>query len=178
MSRSGFGPVALAGVVSAGVAAFAASRPWYDTGVGSSLPGMPGTDTSGTYPAASALSLVLLAAWGVLLVTRRRVRRGFAVLALLGALCLVAAVVAGGLGRPADAPLTSWFWTCAVVAVVAVVPAALAVRLAPRWPEMGSRYDAPAARGLPAREEPLEERDLWRSLDAGQDPTDPGRPSA
>ena len=50
------------------------------------------------------------------------------------------------LGRSAqDTGFTGWFWTAAVASVVAVVPAALAVRLVPTWPEMGSRYDAPAA---------------------------------
>ncbi len=52
-----------------------------------------------------------------------------------------------------------------------------AVRLAPQWPEMGSRYDAPtsaaAAGAVVAR--PVAEQsnlDLWRSLDEGHDPTD------
>jgi hypothetical protein len=41
-------------------------------------------------------------------------------------------------------------------------------RLAPRWPTMSSRYDAPATRAS----EP-DETDLWKALDAGHDPTDP-----
>lgn len=152
-------------------------------------------DAGTTYPLASAVSLVLLAAWGVLLVTRGRVRRGFAVLAALAAVALLATVVSGGLtlpgtagddlatslGRPrTGSGLTGWFWTSAVAAVVAVVPALAAVRLAPAWPEMGSRYDAPAdaAAGAAATARapgPATEQELWRALDEGRDPTDPER---
>ena len=53
--------------------------------------------------------------------------------------------------------------------------AVAAVRLAPAWPEMGSRYDAPATHGPSAAATPAEERtslDLWKSMDEGDDPTD------
>ena len=46
-------------------------------------------------PLALSLSLVVLAAWGVLLVTRGAVRRALAVLALVAALGVVATVIAG-----------------------------------------------------------------------------------
>lgn len=172
-SRSSFGPVVLAGLLTAGLAALAATRPWYDVGRGSTLPGM-GADLEQTYPAASAVSLVLLAAWGVLLVTRGRVRRVFAAVAVLGGVGLVATAVAAATDRPeGDPALTAWFWVGAVTGVLAVVPAVLAVRLVPGWPEMGSRYDAPAAEAPPRTTgEPMEERELWRSLDEGRDPTD------
>jgi len=61
-----------------------------------------------------------------------------------------------------------------VAAALAVAGAALAVRYVSSWPEMGSRYDAPTARTEvddPAR---MEDVDLWRALDQGRDPTDPG----
>lgn len=171
-SRS-FGPVVLGGLVTSGLAALAATRPWYDTGRVATLPGM-GADLEQTYPAASAVSLVLLAAWGVLLVTRGRVRRLFAALAVLGGLGLVATAVAAAADRPdGDPALTGWFWVGVLAALLAVVPAVLAVRLVPTWPEMGSRYDAPAADTPPrVAGEPMEERELWRSLDEGHDPTD------
>ena len=77
------------------------------------------------------------------------------------------------LGRSAqDTGFTGWFWTAAVASVVAVVPAALAVRLVPTWPEMGSRYDAPVAAGSPAPETVETDLDLWHALDEGRDPTD------
>ena len=199
--RRSFGPVVLAGLVTAGLAALAAGRSWVggastgDARTNGSLAGAV-SDSSTTYPLASALSLVLLACWGVLLVTRGRVRRTFAVLAAVAAVGLVAAVVVGGLtlpgdagssydrlmGRSVDTGLTAWFWTAAVAAVLAVVPAVAAVRLAPGWPEMGSRYDAPTAptgadetgRGGQERADagPPTEQELWKALDEGRDPTD------
>ena len=150
---------------------------------------MTALDAGTHYPLASAVSLVLLAAWGVLLVTRGRVRRVFAVLALVAAVGLV---VDGGrrrtsrcptppvarydelLGRGAqDTGFTGWFWTAAVASVVAVVPAVLAVRLVPTWPEMGSRYDAPTGAASTAPETVRRrDLDLWHALDEGRDPTD------
>ena len=56
--------------------------------------------------------------------------------------------------------------------VLSVVPAALAVRLVPTWPEMGSRYDAPGSREPSTEETPTREQDLWAALDEGRDPTD------
>ena len=77
------------------------------------------------------------------------------------------------LGRSAqDTGFTGWFWTAAVASVVAVVPAALAVRLVPTWPEMGSRYDAPAGAASAAPETVETDLDLWHALDEGRDPTD------
>ena len=158
---------------------------------GGALPGASvATETGATYPLASAVSLVLLAAWGVLLVTRGRGRRGFSLLAALAALGLVVVVVTGGLtlpgaaagdlastlGRPgAEVGRTGWSWTGAVAAVLAVVPAVLAVRLVPSWPEMGARYDAPADAAAAARTGGVaSEQELWKALDEGRDPTDPG----
>ncbi|MCW2817732.1 MAG: hypothetical protein JWR42_519 [Marmoricola sp.] len=192
-ARRTFGPVVLLGLATAGLAAVASSKPWIG---GTSQAGtdatMSAVDTGTRYPLASALALVLLAAWGVLLVTRGRVRRAFAVLAALAAVGLVVAVVAGHAqlpdqarastravltGRSAGTGFTAWFWATAVAAVLAVVPAVLAVRLVGTWPEMGSRYDAPGARAdREAREAPPApetEQELWRALDAGHDPTDP-----
>ena len=183
----------LLGLVSAGLAAVASAKPWLDTGSGggSSDATMTAVDTGTRYPLASAISLVLLAAWGVLLVTRGRVRRAFAVLAALAAVALVISVVvayvtlpdaAGNsfdeqMGRGAGDPgFTGWFWTAAVCSVVAVVPAVLAVRLVPGWPEMGSRYDAPGTH-TPEDHVVESERDLWNELDEGRDPTDTGRDS-
>ena len=206
--RTGFGPVVLAGLATAALAALAAGRSWVggaSTGggrVNGSLPGAVASDSGTTYPLASAVSLVLLACWGVLLVTRGRVRRAFAVLTAVAAVGLVVAVVVGGLtlpgeagssydrlmGRSVDTGLTAWFWTAAVASVLAVAPAVAAVRLVPGWPEMGARYDAPtgSSAGGGADADPGEvtgaeatpptEQELWKALDEGRDPTD--RPSA
>lgn len=184
--RRSFGPVVLAGLVTAGTAVLAATRPWFGGGreaVQDPLPGMPSPTVAATYPAASAVSLVLLAAWGIVLVTRGRTRRVFAIIAVIGAAGLLATVVTAGLDPPdpgSSAPggvqaaattLTVWFWVAGVASVLALATAALAVRLAPGWPEMSRRYDAPGASGAP-----LTEQDLWHRLDAGDDPTDPPAP--
>ena len=58
--------------------------------------------------------------------------------------------------------------------MLAVVPAVLAVRLVPSWPEMGSRYDAPGTPAPATEPEPTREQDLWAALDEGRDPTDTG----
>ena len=67
---------------------------------------------------------------------------------------------------------TPWPYLALLGAVLTVAAAAAAVRLAPSWPEMGRRYDAPDA-AKPAQK-PLEEQstiDVWKSLDEGRDPT-------
>ena len=115
-------------------------------------------------PLATALSLVVLACWGVLLVTRGVVRRVVAVLGLLAALGLVATVVAavarlpdqrarGDARESASSGDTLGTELDRVVLgrrragpAVRVVATALAVRWCPAWPEMGSRYDAPGRR--------------------------------
>ena len=194
-ARGSFGPVVLLGLATAALAAVASAKPWVAAAGPSGVENGAGSTAvlnSGTsYPLASALSLVLLAAWGALLVTRGWVRRAFAVLAAVAAVALVVSVAFGSatlpdsagdsfdelMGRSAAEPgFTGWFWTAAVCSVLALVPAALAVRHVGRWPEMGSRYDAPGA-PAPARSDAAVEpdRDLWHALDEGRDPTDTER---
>ena len=188
--RRSFRRTALSGIAFAAVAAVASTKPWVGSGsTGSSAdPAMTVLDQGQRYPAASAASLVLLAAWGVVLVTRGRVRRAFAVVAAVAAVGLVATVVAGYLTLPdatgssferlmgrrgEGAGFTGWFWVAAISSVLAVPPAMAAVRLVPTWPEMGSRYDAPEARHQTQRQGRVEtERDLWDQLDEGHDPTE------
>jgi uncharacterized membrane protein (TIGR02234 family) len=190
--RRTFGPVVLVGVASAGLAAVAGNRAWIEwTGESkgqSSLLTITGDD-SATVPLGGALALVLLACWGVLLVTRGRVRR---VVAGLGVVTSIGMVVTAILGyRSATDGLrddlaelgadvlttasTGWYWIYLACAVLAVVTTLAAVRLVATWPEMGSRYDAPGSTPPPREETSL---DLWRALDHGRDPTLPDdRPS-
>ncbi len=189
-TRRTFGPVVLLGLASAGLAAIASAKPWIGARAsrGAADASMTALDTGTRYPLASAISLVLLAAWGVLLVTRGVVRRGFAVVAAVASVGLVASVVTAYTTLPdqardttrdvisrgtADSGFSGWFWTAAVAGVIALVPAVLAVRLVPSWPEMGSRYDAPGAAEV--EQEPETEQELWKALDEGRDPTDPTR---
>jgi uncharacterized membrane protein (TIGR02234 family) len=192
--RRTFAPVVLLGLGTAALAAVASAKPWRGVSGPVGAPtdsSMTTLDTGTHYPLASAVSLVLLAAWGVLLVTRGRVRRVFAVLALVAAVGLVVTVltayvtmpdaVEGGVGRLSgraarDSGFTGWFWTAAVASVLAVLPAALAVRLVPTWPEMGSRYDAPGSAAAAGPAEVESDLDLWHALDEGRDPTE--RPPA
>jgi len=183
--RRTFGPVVLLGLAAAGMAAVAGNRTWAEADA-FLVPGLAtgGGTTSGDVPLAGGLALVALAAWGVLLVTRGRVRRVVAVLALLVAVGMVVTGVVGWsssvdalLGelaqRQAQDPTvrrTVWVWVYLAAAVLSALTSALAVRLVPSWPEMGNRYDAPGSAPEPHEETGL---DLWRALDEGRDPTLP-----
>ena len=96
--RRTFGPVVLVGLASAGLAAVAGNRHWVEWSAQSrgesSLLTLTGDGTA-TVPLAGALALVLLACWGVLLVTRGRLRRAVAVLALVVSAGMVATAVLG-----------------------------------------------------------------------------------
>jgi hypothetical protein len=184
-SRRTFGPVVLLGLAGGALCAVASTRVWVevrgeaaDSLVASAL------GDAGEMPLASALSLVVLAAWGVLLVTRRKVRRVVAVLGTLAAVGVVVTVVVGAGTLPDDVRdrlaesggagldigFTGWFWAAAVAAVLSLAATALAVRHVGAWPEMGSRYDAPG--GAPGDAEGQRSGiDLWKSLDEGHDPT-------
>ena len=172
-----------------GLAAMAGTETWVGRDV-VRQPAASAAIATGDAPAATAVALALLASWGVLLVTRGRLRRVVSVLAALLSLGLVAAVVARsrlGAGRGPrrrsrasaldcqDArPRLGWFW-----AAVAALP--LRGRClpwppyawCPSWPEMGRRYDAPAeAAPEPAKSpEEQENLDLWKAMDEGRDPT-------
>lgn len=175
----------LVGLAAAGLAAVAGNRAWVEwsgsrRGEGSLL--VITGDDSATVPLAGALALVLLACWGVVLVSRGRVRRAVAVLASLvsAGMVLTAALgygdavdgVRDGLAAAGIEDLrvesVVWFWVFVACAVISLAATAAAVRLVPTWPEMGSRYDAPGAAPRAREETSL---DLWRALDEGNDPT-------
>jgi hypothetical protein len=177
--RRTFGPVVLAGLAGAGLAAVAGNEAWAGA-TGCEVPVAGTADSPGT----TAVALALLAAWGVLLVTRGRVRRGVSFLVAVLAVGLAPTVVLGlqtardsfdedptaGCGSVST---TGWFWVAAVAAVLALVAGVAAAVLTPRWPEMGRRYDAPADQPV-APAKPPEERenlDLWKDMDQGRDPT-------
>ena len=188
--RRTFGPVVLLGLASAGWTAIAAERPAVDGGATAGGSGSLLTLTfKGNMPLVTALALVVLACWGVVLVTRGRVRRAVALLGSLAATgALAAALVAyrqvGDQLRDALVQIgvtdshighTAWYWSAVVAAVVSLLCAALAMLWAPAWPEMGRRYDAPG--GAAAEQKELEEQsslDLWKAIDEGRDPTSGG----
>ncbi|MDP2775892.1 MAG: Trp biosynthesis-associated membrane protein [Nocardioides sp.] len=187
MSKGGFGPVVLLGLASGVGAAFGGNQTWVvaDAGREGANSSLVAAATGASVPLATALGLVVLASWGVVLVSRGRVRRAVTVLGAVAALGTLATFVVGffstaeslrddlaavGLGD-VDVDHTRWFWVglaCAVVSVLATVVAVLRV---PQWPEMGSRYDAPGDQApLQSVEEPSS-LDLWKAIDEGHDPT-------
>ena len=185
--RRTFVPVLLLGLGSTVLTTVASGRTWLEYTQRDPRvlePVVPGGD-AGQMPLATALGLVLLACWGVLLVTRRLVRRLVAVLGLACAVGVVAVVVAAWFLLPDQRPepdalpagaamaglrWTAWYWTAAAGSLGSLVAAVLAVRRVRHWPEMGSRYDAP---GAAERSEPEEASslDLWKAMDEGRDPT-------
>jgi uncharacterized membrane protein (TIGR02234 family) len=127
-------------------------------------------------PAVSALALVGLVAWGVVLVTRvtgRRVALALGVAAQAGALVFAAIAVWGGRGESTVTQLsgaasgvtwywTAWTWSAFAAGAVAVLVGLYAFWTCAAWPSMSRKYDAPAG-------EPPE--DAWKQIDAGIDPT-------
>lgn len=186
-SRS-FGPTVLAGLAGATLGAVASARDWADaSGRAGGVAVTAAAKGSESAPLALALGLVALAAWGVVLVVRTRTRRVVAAIGALATAGLLAATVVafgrtqddaaralaarGVTGDVAQASLTGWYWATLVGGVLALVAFAAALRLAPGWPAMGTRYDAPATRAAQEEAAPASEQDMWRALDDGRDPT-------
>jgi uncharacterized membrane protein (TIGR02234 family) len=190
--RRTFAPVTLLGVGAGVLSAVAGTRTWLDyadADVQVLDPAVTGS-AAGQVPLATALSLVVLACWGVVLVTRRLVRRVIAAVGLLAALGVAATVVHAWFtladqrveplvvsGDPGELGWTAWYWVAAVAAALSVLATALAVRWVRHWPEMGTRYDAPGTAPDPghAAAKPPEDAsslDLWKAMDEGRDPTE------
>ncbi len=174
-ARTGFGPVVLAGLASAVLAAVAGTSAWVEgtsgqlsteTAGDAAVLGNAVADGIGEMPLAGALSLVVLAGWGVVLVTRGRFRRTVMAVAVLAAVGLLITTVwalftlqdsvadqlrAASGADTAAVHLTGWYAAACVAAVGCVVTTLLGVRLVPAWPEMGQRYDAPAGEGVRGR---------------------------
>ncbi|HYO40176.1 MAG TPA: Trp biosynthesis-associated membrane protein [Nocardioidaceae bacterium] len=185
----GFVPTVLVGLGAAALTAVAAGQEW---ATASSLDAGVDVESaargSSSAPLAVALALVALAAWGVVLVLRGRVRQAVAAVgALASAGVLVAVVTAfgrvqtdageavlasGGTGDAVASSLTAWYFVCGAGAALTLAALAVAVVTSGTWPAMGSRYDAPATRasgGTATR--PASEQDMWHALDDGRDPT-------
>jgi hypothetical protein len=181
--RTRFGSIVLAGLATAALTAVASGKAWFRASVDYKLaPGVPDPDKAADMPLALALSLVVLAGWGALLVSRGRVRRAVAGVALLAAAGVLVCVVVAPFTLPdqvrdrlpgesagVDVSPTAWLVVAGVAGVLSAGILVLAWLRSPQWPTMSSRYDAPGA-------EPAEIRsdtDLWKALDEGRDPTDP-----
>lgn len=187
--RRTFGPVVLVGLASAGALALAGNQPWATVASADATTQAALAVTasgSGEVPLALALGLVVLATWGVLLVTRRTTRRLVATLGAIASAGAVATVVIGrgqvsadltdaltqaGAADSAGVDFTVWFWFAGVAAVISVAATVLALRNVAGWPEMSSRYDAPTAAPTEPTDAEQQNLDLWKSLDEGRDPT-------
>jgi uncharacterized membrane protein (TIGR02234 family) len=187
--RNAFAPTVGLGLAAGALSAVASAKPWFRLAGGHSSAPAPVSQTTIDMPLALALSLVVLAGWGVLLVSRGSLRRVAVAVALAAALGVAACVGRAPFTLPDDlrarlGPVaagtgvdpTGWFVTTAVAALLSVVALAVAWRLAPRWPAMSSRYDAPASR--PVTADLTDQKDLWKALDEGVDPTDSGGSSS
>jgi uncharacterized membrane protein (TIGR02234 family) len=190
------GPTVVAGLAGAGLAAVASAQVWGRAEA--TAPAVRVVEARGAdvAPVAVPLALVALAAWGALLVLRRRGRRVVAVVGFAAAVGVAVTVavrvgavdatardlVSGGATRgDVSTDVTLWPYAAAVGAVVSAVLFVVAWRAAPTWPEMSSRYDAPVAeradaaegtgqRGAEVSGEPTA-GELWSALDEGRDPT-------
>ncbi len=186
-----FGPVVLLGGASSGAVAVAGNKALVAGSSGQVSTANPAflppaeLEAATTAPLVTALALVVLASWGVLLVTRGHVRWALAWLAALASSALFVVTWSAGpqlSDRLAhlllstsgtdtvSTHITGWYAAALVAGALAIVAGVLAVRWARGWPEMGSRYDAPAA---PAggSDEPRSNLDIWKALDEGRDPT-------
>lgn len=178
-----YAPAVLAGLGGGGLAAVAGSRVWATTtGDAAGIKVDASVTGAESQPLVAASALVALAAWGVVLVMRGRVRRLVALVGLvasIGALLSVAlgygavqddaaaaAVARGASGDSFETTLSAWYYLAALGSAVTSAAFAVAVARAPKWPAMGTKYDAPSARPTPATDE-----DMWRALDEGRDPT-------
>ncbi|HEX4190438.1 MAG TPA: Trp biosynthesis-associated membrane protein [Marmoricola sp.] len=189
-TRSNFGPILLGGLASAALLAISASQTWlYAKADATGLPVTAKVSGSDAAPLALALGLVALASWGVILVSRttmRRIAAAIGIVAVLGVLVVVVGLHAHSIaaerlntqGAQTVSSLTRrpWYYLTGVAAVAELIMLAGAVRFAPTWPTMSSRYDAPGDPLEPAAAKPQPDEDLaglalWKALDEGVDPT-------
>jgi uncharacterized membrane protein (TIGR02234 family) len=183
-------PVVLATLATGGLALFAAGRTWAKVEVTSEGLAAAKVTVSGAdaQPLVSALAVVVVTAALAILAAGPRLRR------VIGALTITVAVV-GALAVPRrgssslDDAITSaaqkspaytgpdalggvshvpWDLLTIAAFVLAIVLGALTLRLAPQWPTMSSRYDAPTSR--PEKDDPAG-TDMWKAMDRGDDPT-------
>jgi uncharacterized membrane protein (TIGR02234 family) len=184
-----YAPVVLGTLAAGGLAFFAASRTWAHVTIATD--GLPSdsVDVTGTdaQPLVPALALVVVTAALAVLAASPRVRRAVGALTVLVAVAGALLVLLGGSSlddavdsaveaSPAftgsgsrDFDASVWVYVTVLAFVLAALLGAVTARFGGRWPTMGSRYEAPAARPAPAA--PQSDTDMWKALDEGRDPT-------
>ncbi len=188
----GYAPTMLVGLLSAVGVTVGVARPW--ASAAASQPGLPalGVDVSGAtlVPLAGALGVVLLAAFGAVIATRGRVRRGLGWLIVLGSVAVAVSAIhppgvdaalqerlanKGWSGGDYSTGSSGWRWLVLLSSVGCAVAGAAVVGLGGRWAHLGEEYDAPATptspHGRAGTDPDLTEADLWREIDQGRDPT-------
>lgn len=189
-ARRLYAPVVLATLAAGGLSFFAIGRTWAEgrvvaEGLTADTVSVSGADA---HPLASALSLVIIASALAILAASRRIRRGVGALTTLVALVGIAVILTGGKGvddtvaaavekspaftgdnLPATVGRTAWHLVAVGGFALAAVLGAVTVRLAPLWPTMSSRYDAPPVRS--SAQPAQNDHDMWKALDEGRDPT-------
>lgn len=184
-----YAPVVLATLAAGGLAFFSAGRTWAEAdvkapGLASARVAVTGSDAQ---PLATALAVVVVTAALAILAAGPRLRRVVGGLTMLVAVTAGVAVVVARRGGIDDAVVsaaekspaytgpaslgdishTPWDLVTATAFVIAVVLGAVTLRLAPQWPTMSSRYDAPTSRP----QDDTSDADLWKAMDRGEDPT-------
>ena len=178
----------LAGVASGGLMLLGATRPWATVTV--STPGVPAevvtVSGSQAVPATAAFALVVLAGSVAIVPTGGRLRRAVggvvtaagvaaALLAVLADDAVQTAVTQAVAASPAALggdpaigyPGISWWrWLTVIAAVATAAVGVWTARSGSTWAVMGNRYEVPASSSRVASE-----RDPWRAMDAGEDPT-------
>jgi uncharacterized membrane protein (TIGR02234 family) len=186
-SHLGLGPTVGAGLAAATICLVASTKPWLEIGNASGeVSSAVLNGVTEAPPLASSLSLVLVASWGALLVTRGRFRRMVAMLAVVAAVGLAVVVIRFATGGAddargtladlgagqADISVSAWCWAALAAAIGSTLVSSLAVKIAPSWPEMSRRYDAPERNvsddGVTDMTSTI---DVWKALDKGKDPT-------
>ncbi|CCK30781.1 hypothetical protein BN159_6402 [Streptomyces davaonensis JCM 4913] len=181
----------LSGALGATVALLATRQRWSEgtaTVAGGDFPlTASGSDVTGV-PA--SLAIVGLAALVAVFAVRRLGRVLVAgLLALSGAGTIAAALIGAGDSAALDEKAaqatgdtaatvaalshTAWPYVAAVGGALMLLAGLLALRYAPAWPAMSSRYErsgAPRPRKAPTVD-PDRPEDLWKALDRGEDPT-------
>ncbi len=182
-----FGPVVVAGLATAGLTAIATRRAWFSLDSIQATGQLQAELSPAHSPLAAALSLVVLALWGITLIAARRFRRWVGACAALCAAGVVVATVRGfwtvpeALGAAAaerglepSTSISAWFWVAALAALASLGCTAAALGWSVHWPELSSRYErrGDTAPDLPvgAVDEPSN-LDLWKAIDEGRDPT-------
>jgi uncharacterized membrane protein (TIGR02234 family) len=169
--------LALGGCVAAGATIlFSAGRDWYVAHLAFGRVATTGHDAARSL---TTWGLVALAGVVAIAATRRwgRVPVGVALAASGVAVVVVCAPLlspdteprlsrepTASVRVPTGAKATAWPYVCASAGVLLAASGLLVAVRGPRWPALGARYDAPAAR-------PRTDADVWDALDRGEDPT-------